>query len=195
VIKSSLLVIGLFVGAAITPLTSAPLFSQCPAIGANTGCAVLITVAANGSISTAVDATQGPYDGSEDTLIGVQNNSSTTVSSLNITGSDIFGFDGDGICTFTFTGNGYCSTAAKNGTDPQDYFGPTSTFSITNPDTGTVLFNPGIAPGGSTFFSLEEPPTANLVVTSGAPEPQSFALLGAGMGGLFLLIRRRSHSS
>jgi hypothetical protein len=114
---------------------------------------------------------------------------------LNITGSDIFGFDGDGICTFAFTGNGYCSAAAKLGTDPQDYFGPTSTFSITNANTGTVLFGAGIASGGSTFFSLEEPPTANLVVTSGAPEPQSFALLAAGMGGLFLLIRRRSHSS
>jgi hypothetical protein len=66
VIKSSLLVIGLFVCAAITPLIGAPLFSQCPAIGANTGCAVLITIAADGSISTAVDSTQGPYDGSEE---------------------------------------------------------------------------------------------------------------------------------
>jgi len=38
-------------------------------------------------------------------LVGVVNNSASTVSSLALTGSDIFGFDGDGICTFTFVGS------------------------------------------------------------------------------------------
>ena len=61
---------------------------------------------------------QGPYDGVEDTLVGVQNNTSAVISSFNITSSGIFGFGGDGICTFSFTGSGYCSASQKAGTDP-----------------------------------------------------------------------------
>ena len=73
-----------------------------------TGCNVVITIAANGSVSTAItDAT--PYELSEDTLVGVVNNSSTPLTSLSLSGPDIFGFDGDGICLYTFTGNGYCT--------------------------------------------------------------------------------------
>jgi len=77
------------------------------------------------------------------------------------------------------------------GNDPGDYQGPTSTFTIANANSGTVNFNPGVAPGSSTFFSLEEPPTANLVVTpGGAPEPATNALLGAGLGVLLLVGRK-----
>jgi len=181
------------------PQASATLFTQCPAIGLNTGCGVLITFNADGTVSvqpgTKADNTtpQGPYDGSEDTLVGVQNNTSASIASFNVTGSGIFGFDGDGICTFTFTGNSYCSASQKAGNDPGDYQGPTSTFNITNGNSGTVLFSPGIAPGSSSFFSLEEPPTVNLAIIPGPPggppgipEPASLLLLGGGLFVIFL---------
>jgi hypothetical protein len=65
---------------------SAVLITQCPAIGGDTGCGILITINADGSVTvtTASAPTQPPYDGVEDTLIGVQN--TTTLTSIpNIT--------------------------------------------------------------------------------------------------------------
>ncbi len=151
-----------------------------------TGCNAVITIAANGSISTAVtDST--PFNGSEDVIIGVVNNSSSPVGSLNLTGPmggiAIFGLDTDGICFFTFTGDSYC---AGKTSDPADYFGPTtSAFTNISSDqnSGTVVFNPPIPPGGKTFFSLEGTPTASLGVTIGpaTPAPSTLTLLGIGM--------------
>lgn len=150
---------------------------------------MLITIAANGTASVSIPDSS-PYDGSEDTLIGVKNNSASTVASLSLTGSDIFGFDGDGICTFTFVGSSYCTTAQKAGTDPQDYQGPTSTFTVTNANTGSVNFSPAIAAnGGTSYFSLEGVPTVSLAVTvtpgsgstSATPLPGSLVLLGLGL--------------
>jgi hypothetical protein len=119
----------------------------------------------------------------------VVNNSSAAVGSLNLTGGDIFGFDGDGVCTYTFAaangvaGSSYCTTSQTEGFDPGDYQGPTSTFTITDSNGGSVQFSPGVAAGGDTFFSLEESPNASIVVTvGGAPEPASFALFIGGIG-------------
>jgi hypothetical protein len=129
-----------------------------------TGCNVVITLNANGT-ATVVVTDPAPYDGTEDTLIGVVNNSTTTVTSLPLAGSDIFGFDGDGICTFTFVGDGYCTAGQKAGGDPGDYQGPTSTFAVTNANAGTVYFSPGIpGGGGTTYFSLEGVPTTSITV-------------------------------
>jgi len=156
-----------------------------------TGCNVVITIAANGTVSVQVtDAT--PYENSEDVLAGVKNNSASTVTSvaLTATGNDIFGFDGDGLCTFTFVGSSYCTAAQMAGTDPQDYQGPTSTFTITSPTSGTVNFSPAIpANGGTSYFSLEGVPSASLgaTVTTGGggttptPVPGSLVLLGLGL--------------
>ena len=163
-----------------------------------TGCNTLITIDANNTVTVTIpDA--NPYDGVEDTLVGVVNNSTTTLNTLLLSGSDIFGLDGDGVCTYTFAAaNGvvsssYCSNSQRNGVDPQDYYGPTSRFIISNANTGTVNFVGGVAGnGGKTFFSLEEPPTAQLqVVVGGTPEPATCAMLLGGLGSLWLYRRRR----
>jgi hypothetical protein len=153
-----------------------------------TGCNVVITIAANGSVSTAItDST--PYEESEDIIVGVKNNSTSTVGSLALTGSGIFGFDGDGICIYTFTGSSYCNASQTSGTDPGDYQGPTSTFTnYASGNSGTVVFSPTIAAnGGTSYFSLEGVPSASLGVTVGGgggtpttPAPTSLVLLGIG---------------
>lgn len=69
------------------PLTSA--FAQCPAYGADTDCGSVITITNTGA--TVTQTGQGPYDGSDDTLIGVVNNSTTPIYSLTLTSTaDIF---------------------------------------------------------------------------------------------------------
>ncbi len=105
---------------------AAPLFSECPAAGNNTGCQFLITVNADGTTSVAGYTTapnNGPYDGSDDTLVGVLNNSSNSVSSLPLSSSTtIFAFEGDCPCTVS-------PRPASCGTDPSGYGGPNATFS------------------------------------------------------------------
>ena len=137
-----------------------------------TGCNVLITIAVNGTVSiTVLDAT--PYEESEDVLVGVLNNSGVSINSINLTGSGIFGFEGDGICIYTFVGSGYCTALQRGGADPEDYAGPTSTFSnFATANSGTVNFAPGIpANGGKTYFSLEGAPTASITATVGSTGP------------------------
>jgi hypothetical protein len=184
--------------------------SVCPAAGganpflhapdaANTGCNVVITIAAGGAITTAItDST--PYENSEDVIVGVKNNSSSPTSSLNITSTTgAFGFDGDGICTFTFTGSSYCSGTYYQ-SDPGDYAGPGVTFTnITGGgNNGTVNFSPAIpANGGTGYFSLEGLPSASLVVTTGptgSPAPPSLVLLLAALAcmGLYFAFRKQA---
>src|SRR5580698_1825924 len=57
------------------------------------GCNTVITVNSNGSITITIPDTT-PYEASEDVLVGVKNNSASTIGSLNLSGSGIFGFDG-----------------------------------------------------------------------------------------------------
>ena len=170
-----------------------------------TGCNVVITIAANGTLSTAVQDTT-PYENSEDVLVGVVNNSATPLSTLNVTGaagSDLFGFDGDGICTFTFVGSSYCTASQIAGTDPGDYQGPTSTFSniAGSFDSGTVNFSPAIAPnGGTSYFSLEGLPSASITGTTGptptpaptgTPAPSTLILTLTALAGMGIYFASR----
>jgi hypothetical protein len=166
---------------------------------AATGCNAVITIAVGGAISVAVtDAT--PYENSEDVLVGVKNNSGTAISSLNITSTTgAFGFDGDGICTYTFVGSSYCTASQIAGTDPGDYAGPGVTFTNIsgNLNSGTVNFGPAVAANGGTgYFSLEGLPSASLVITSGGgggtPAPPSLVLLLAALAcmGLYFAFRK-----
>jgi len=169
---------------------------------AATGCNVVITIPASGSITVVVkDVT--PYENSEDVMVGVVNNSSAPVGSVNITSTTgVFGLDGDGICVYTFVGSAYCNANQKAGIDPGDYYGPTSTFSAisSNGNNGTVNFSPAIAAGASSYFSLEGIPTASLGVSTGpsaTPAPSSILLMFTALVGvgLFFLSRRFARPS
>jgi hypothetical protein len=95
------------------------------------------------------DDTVGDYDGADDTLVGIWNNSSSSVDAVTVTGpgSSLAGFDGDGLCTYIS-----CTWPAPTG-----YEGPQNTFTTdpSNLDSAEVDFSGGLAPGASTYFSLE----------------------------------------
>ena len=133
--------------------TTAP-FNECPAIGYNNSCGLLIVVSNNGeqvlqdnnngtsAPATTTAGSQTPYDENDDTLVGIVNNSSKPLFAIQLSGSStstpIFGFEGDGICTYSaqrrqhqrrssapggtplstpggYTGDSYCSAAQKLG--------------------------------------------------------------------------------
>jgi RHS repeat-associated protein len=141
-----------------------PPFNQCPAIGADASCGVLVVVSDSG-IQVLVDPAQGPYDGTDDTLVGVLNSSSGALGSLGLaaTNAPIFGFDGDGLCTFAQ--NSGCPFG------PTGYEGPDTSFSnITSSTTaGVVNFPKPLAPGGSTYFSLEVALTPGTLIVATGP--------------------------
>jgi hypothetical protein len=241
---------------AIAPAgASAAAFPQCPAIDLDTGCQFLITVTdAETSIET--DPTQGPYEGADDALIGIQNNSTKPITSIPLSAEiELFGFEFDGICNVEKSPAGcvvvpkdtegkpnltagkpcppetsfncafppppgqaakstYPSGAAAIGEGPNEeaisgYEGPTSYFAgigmfgTFGTGTGVVHFSPALAPGKSTYFSLESPPVGGfgssstltttlsgggqsgptIKVLQGTPVTDSATLTGAGAAG------------
>src|SRR6476660_4065461 len=85
--------------AMLAPSDAGAAFTQCPPVGSDTSCQYLVTVTDAGP-SVAGDLTQGPYEASDDSLIGVQNSSSKAIAALPLaaTGTSLFGFEADGIC-------------------------------------------------------------------------------------------------
>jgi hypothetical protein len=170
----------------------------CPSTAnTNTDCGYLLTIGSGDVVTGAPVSGANPYDGADDALVGVINNSGATYSgSITLSGSGngggIFGFDGDGVCTYITAS--YCATA------PTGYEGPLTTFTGISSDgtTGTVVFS-GLAAGASTFFSLEGSPASigSLGVSGGsAPEPGTIAMLGAGLAALgFVGYKRRARAS
>ncbi len=169
--------------------TSAVHASSFPALGFDSGPAVIVNLGAGGVFTTTYTG-QGPYDGIEDTYVGVVNaaNSGLALSSINISGNFIFGFDGDGQAAYTgiyYDGTGYA--------------GPNTSFSIANYNNGTVFFNVPLQPGQTAWFTLEETingANGNVLTVGGggttnAPDGGSTAvLLGGAVLGLGLLRRR-----
>ncbi len=140
--------------------TTFPDFSICPKIGLDTGgCQTVIVINPDGSptIATNPGPNSGPFDGSEDSLIGVQNNSGQPISSLPLAGTDIFAFDGDGLCTFT-------ADITCTWPNPTTYEGPNTSFSITDASDGSVNFTGGLADQASAYFSLEGVVTSSSLV-------------------------------
>jgi hypothetical protein len=138
-------------------LVAAPVRADlCPAVGQATGCGAVITVTSvdggNNANAFSVTITGAlPFDGTEDTLVGVQNNSGGVLKFLTLASSSsipIFGFDGDGVCTFIT-----CTWP-----NPTGYEGPNNSFSVVDVNHGTVNFTNAISNGGSTWFSLEGTP-------------------------------------
>jgi hypothetical protein len=158
--------------------------------GVATDCNLVITFNSDGSITTSGPG--GNYDGSEDALVGVINNSGHTLSAFNISGSGIFslmepGPSGDGIGVFI---------GSTNALDSTWYGGPNAWFTgvtFGSPDIGTVNFAGGIANGHTSFFSLEEPiDLSHPPVISGVPEPATFLLFGVGLAGVAGRFRRKT---
>src|ERR1051325_11228489 len=137
---------------------------------ANEGCTILITLNADGSIVTTFPNPSPSYDqGLDDNLIGVVNNTSKTITAVQLTSATvpIFGLEDDGVCglpgwTFSPLGpNPNCAIA----TDPHGYGPAGINFTIFNANSGIVNFgNGGIAPGGNAFFSLEGGHLTKIVV-------------------------------
>ena len=190
----------------------------CPAIGVADECNIFINV--NSNLTTSMvftDAVSGSsaspllYDCTifhchngnmgDDWMVGVYNGSDETITSLYLTGFQIFEVDeGDGICSSYFAGGtALCSAYPHQG----GFNGPNTVFYIPDypsPDSNGFVFfgswdqsatnfsNTGLAPGESTYFSLTGPPTT---ATTPVPEPGTLTLLTTGLFGLAGMVRRK----
>jgi uncharacterized repeat protein (TIGR01451 family) len=124
-----------------------------------------------------------PYDADDDTLVGIQNNSgsqltSITLSAPAVAGQDnLFGFDNDGACVFGIVEGPqrypWCTNEGFTG-----YEGPDNTFSVTDDTTtGTVNFITPIPSGGNTWFTLEGTPDSLTTITQTQPTPPGVTTL------------------
>ncbi|QEC48544.1 hypothetical protein FSW04_13860 [Baekduia soli] len=96
------------------------------------------------------DQSAGQYDGADDTLVGVWDQSGSPVDAITVAGpgSDLSGLDGDGLCTYGVAGCPF---------GPTGYEGPKTSL-VTDPalpDAAEVDFTGGLAPNATAYFSLE----------------------------------------
>jgi hypothetical protein len=115
-------------GAAAAP---SPPFTECPAIGASPSCQILLVINSDNTVSVDGDPSVGTFDGSDDTLVGIINNSKAAVKAVTVSGpgSGLSGFDEDGICSGDY---GSWTGSAKCPYGPTGYEGP-GTSLVTDP--------------------------------------------------------------
>jgi hypothetical protein len=169
---------------------SAALFGQCPPVGNNQGCSQLIVVNPDGTVVVKVDPAAPPsgYDGVEDTLIGLQNNSGHSISSINLASPSaaIFSFDSDGLCDPPDWPSAPAvippNCPGTQGFGPTGYEGPNNTFTNLSPNllTGTVQFTSPIPPGGSAYWGLEEALQAGQLLSGAGGAPITSAPQASG---------------
>ncbi len=159
------------------------------ALGPDT-CGVVITVTGvdgNGKATFFTVAKPGtgngnPYDAVEDTLVGIQNNTTSSLRSITLTAphvggqDDLFAFDTDGPCVYQVLEGPQRYPWCGDGTG---YEGPDNTFSLTDDTTtGTVNFaGDGVEGGGSTWFALEGTPDSLTSITQTQPTPPGVTTL------------------
>jgi lysophospholipase L1-like esterase len=148
-------------------------YTQCPAVGASPSCKILLVGEPDSSVTIYEDPSVGDYDGGDDTLVGIKNQSGKPIDSITVTGpgSDLGGLDGDGLCTFGILGcpfgpTGYEGPLTQLVTDPSQ------------PDSAEVDFPGGLPDGFSTYFSLEGTLTSAALTARGGHLLQSYIALG-----------------
>ena len=183
-----------------TTITVAPgSLTDCPSVGSAGSCAIEFRFNANGSVDTLLDPTVPSTDNIEDTLFGLVNNTSSTITSIHLdgtsVGSQLFGFEGDGQSTVTSTGPGNTYFGLYDSTAPGSR-DQANTFNVINSFAGDVLFSSGIVAGGSAWWVLESqinfnaPPPPPTPPGSPVPIPAAVWLFGSGLIGL-LGIRKK----
>jgi hypothetical protein len=172
--------------------------TPCPAVGSDTnGCEFIITVTSVNSAGAAVAFTvavnapdQGAYDGSDDTLVGIINNSGSVLKSITLPNTaGQFSFDGDGACSGAYT-PGPTAAQCLGGvfgagvTGNNDYLSVNATsFSNITGSTGQVNFN-NLANGATSWFDLEGVLTATQIGPSSTPAPNTLVLMLIGLAAL-----------
>ena len=156
-VSTAVLIGGTYLGlvgstSSVSAATAAPVppFTACPAVGASPSCSIFLVVNSDRTVSVYGDPAVGPYDGGDDTLVGIRNDSSVGVDAVTVTGpgTNLAGLDGDGLCTYGISGCPF---------GPTGYEGPgTSIFTLPElPDSAEIDFTGSLAPTASAYFSLE----------------------------------------
>lgn len=151
----------------------APPFTECPAVGNSPSCQILLVVNPDRTVSVYGDPAVGPYDGGDDTLVGIRNESSQKVDAITVTGpgTGLAGLDGDGLCTFGVSGCPF---------GPTGYEGPlTSIVTLPAlPDSAEIDFTGSLAPNATAYFSLEGALTAAQLTSRPGHIRKTYVALG-----------------